>query len=744
MPRPRRVRTASEDRHRRKPYSYETSTPGRRVVSTEEFNFPPPPETEKQLKVTGVDLQKLQNSKEHHTDEYELEELVVRRGQPINLTIYLNQEYNADDHAIELELRVENYSGINYGTRVPIPQVNSTQEDDWGIHVIKSDGNKVECVMYTAADCLVAKYKLYVETYTKGEDEFRFECPDEFCMIFNPWCKADDVYMEDDVKRREYVMSETNLYYFGTARTIGWSHWYQGQFEEVVLKCVFQLLDESGMAKRNLGSPIHVVRALSAMLNSEDDDGVLVGNWSGDYSDGVEPTEWTGSVAIFEEYMKTGKPVCYGQCWVFAGIFTTAMRALGIPCRTLTNFESAHDTDGNLTLDYHYNEEGDPIEDLNEDSVWNFHVWNDCWMARPDLPEGYGGWQAVDATPQETSEGIFRTGPSPLTAIKRGDVHLGYDTKFVFAEVNAERVDWIMKKDSKQQVPADVDPSSVGKRISTKKLAMWERDDITDDYKFAEGSERERIAVITASKHVKSAKKVYKDIKKDVQFEVDVSDEVMVGKDVEVEVKITNDHMTDAREIFVSLTCNSVRYTGVKVHQVLVKKENVKVGPGESTSHKVVVSVTDYKDKLTEHAALKFFVMCGVKGTGQTFVGHYDFRFRKPELTITIEPSGPLRKGDPFKATAMFSNPLPITLQFCSFRLEGTGIEGQIKKTIRNVPAGKDAELEVKLTPKRVGKSTLIASFHSSQLSGVTGSIDLEIIDPAAEGDDDDDKDVKE
>ena len=35
----------------------------------------------------------------------------------------------------------------------------------------------------------------------------------------------------------------------------------------------------------------------------------------------------------------------------------------------------------------------------------NFHVWNDCWMARPDLPTGYGGWQAIDATPQETSDG---------------------------------------------------------------------------------------------------------------------------------------------------------------------------------------------------------------------------------------------------------------------------------------------------------------------------------------------------
>lgn len=35
----------------------------------------------------------------------------------------------------------------------------------------------------------------------------------------------------------------------------------------------------------------------------------------------------------------------------------------------------------------------------------NFHVWNDVWMARSDLPSGYGGWQAIDATPQEKSGG---------------------------------------------------------------------------------------------------------------------------------------------------------------------------------------------------------------------------------------------------------------------------------------------------------------------------------------------------
>ena len=34
-------------------------------------------------------------------------------------------------------------------------------------------------------------------------------------------------------------------------------------------------------------------------------------------------------------------------------------------------------------------------------------MWNDVWMTRPDLPQGYGGWQAIDATPQQASEGTF-------------------------------------------------------------------------------------------------------------------------------------------------------------------------------------------------------------------------------------------------------------------------------------------------------------------------------------------------
>lgn len=67
-----------------------------------------------------------------------------------------------------------------------------------------------------------------------------------------------------------------------------------------------------------------MVRGLcSPQLNSRDDEGVLVGNWSGDYTYGVAPTSWTGSTEILLTYASSRMPVCYAQCWVYAAVFNT-------------------------------------------------------------------------------------------------------------------------------------------------------------------------------------------------------------------------------------------------------------------------------------------------------------------------------------------------------------------------------------------------------------------------------------
>ena len=96
------------------------------------------------------------------------------------------------------------------------------------------------------------------------------------------------------------------------------------------------------------------------------------------------------------------------QVWSVLGVFWRVHHRAAVPGDSRSQRDQlrlcAHDTDDNMTIDKYVDIWGNDLK-KGHDSVWNFHVWNEAWMTRPDLDSGLGGWQAVDATPQETSDG---------------------------------------------------------------------------------------------------------------------------------------------------------------------------------------------------------------------------------------------------------------------------------------------------------------------------------------------------
>lgn len=88
------------------------------------------------------------------------------------------------------------------------------------------------------------------------------------------------------------------------------------------------------------------------------------------------------------------------------------------------------------------------------------------------------------------SLGLFQCGPCPVKAVREGDVYLPYDSKFVYAEVNADRVYWIVKKvnGKDKYFKVGTETQSIGKNISTKAVGQNRREDITREYKYPEGN----------------------------------------------------------------------------------------------------------------------------------------------------------------------------------------------------------------------------------------------------------------
>ncbi|CAH0603030.1 unnamed protein product [Chrysodeixis includens] len=688
------------------------------------------------LKVLAIDYFFNINGANHHTEKFHLMTrtedrcLVVRRGQAFKLDLIFNRPYDADEDDVILHFYV--LSEINnrtqpeeYSASVPLLRSGPQSAGAWSATYVRQENSYLTVSVTAGADCMVARWRLDVVTRLNGSRSLSYKCPRPIYILFNPWCIVDNVYMPGDRHRDEYVLDDAGLIFKGVYNHSTPLPWYYAQYENDILDCALYLVRRIAKVKgRARGDPIKTSRALSAAVNAQDDNGVLEGNWSlkqNDYSKGTPPLQWIGSMSILQQYFATQSPVKYGQCWVFAGVLTTVCRALGIPCRPVTAFKVAHDTEGSLTVDTFIDDEGILI-DKTLDSVWNFHVWNEVWMDRPDLGAEHGGWQVLDATPQEMSNNMYRCGPASLRAVKEAELQKPYDASYVFAEVHADMLTWKYSGDGRPLKLLKREIGKIGLNISTKAMGKMEREDITATYKYPQGTREERISMEKAlnKSHSIFAKYYLNDDFNDVTFNLELHDPIMIGESFNVILQMKNRSYTKSHTVNVILRVDTINQRGVSVREVKSFKYQSIIKPNSKESIKMTVTFKDYYKKLFDHASFKVACLADIVDKNFHFYAHDDFKVRNPDIEINIAESPTSHQE--YVVSAKLVNPLPIPLTKGSFHIEGPGHQKPLKVRLnKNVAPGDSVTVTYKLIPPWAGRHQISAKFTSREIHDVHG-----------------------
>lgn len=667
------------------------------------------------LEILEIDMHEKDNAKANNTQAYKavygaFPSCVLRRGNLFKVGIHFNQFFEMGSVPLQAIFTIGNRPSEGDGTLVDLSvpdvvdkagRVHETT-DQWTVSVSFHSNDMMVLKFRSPSRAPVGKWSLSLKL---GDGEAS-PVKTPIYIICNPWLPEDSAYMEDDAKREFYTMKETGAYYYGSHKNYGQRKWNYGQFERVTLAATEFLLKAVDADGAQRSDNVKLVRALCAAINVQDDQGLLTGRWANNYRGGTNPSAWNSTMPILNKFMESGgNSVKYGQCFVFASALVTVLRALGIPSRSVSNFPSAHVAGDDMSLDFYFDENNKLIQ--GHDMEWNFHVWTEAWMARPDLPAGYGGWQAVDSTPQILSGGIYRVGPYPVKAIRENNTDLKHDGKYLSGSVKA--VYRYHKKDPSHPKGWRLvyqKENMCGRVILTEKFnpagGPQQGDDITHSYKGPEAQARGATMSVVS-----------------VRF--DHEKQVAAGQTARVLCVLTNNDL-EQQAVAVALAAYSAPYSNSSPITLLVSQRDFVLQPSASETMELMIPPEAYVSKLCAEGMILLEAIATYADGFVTVRGNLTIQM--PPLDIQIErnevPIGVLTYKLAMK------NPLNVALTSCEFTVELPGSTAFLEKIPHgDVPPRGTFERQGVLFVTSQDTRRIVATFMSNELPFVNATNDF-------------------
>ncbi|XP_065810725.1 transglutaminase 5, like [Labrus bergylta] len=662
------------------------------------------------LSIKNVNLEKSENLGKHRTEDFSSSKaLVVRRGAPFRISLQLEgRPFNSKTDSIRIKVML----GRLY-VMMPVTFSKKVSSSHWKAYMDPEglDLMNPSIFISSPASASVGCYRFQLYVFTEGKRGRRVF--GKFNLLCNPWCREDSVYIPFEDQREEYVLNDSGLLFMGTPMNLVSRPWSFDQYEPGVLETCLNLLQVSPQHQRNRrrdylnrNKPVYISRVVSAMINSEDDRGVLKGKWAGNFKDGVNPSMWTGSGDILRQWAESGySPVKYGQCWVFAAVMCTVMRVLGIPCRVVTNFNSAHDTNDNLVIEEFYSEQGQKLK-LSKDSIWNFHVWVECWMTRQDLAPGMNGWQVLDPTPQERSGGVYCCGPAPVKAIKDRCIDLPFDVPFVYAEVNADIHMTVLRGD--QVLGFSKNTEKVGAFICTKAIGYSRHQNITGDYKHVKSP----TSTLSSRSSSSSGDSTFS---KGMLVFLNLEKAPVAGEPVRFMVRIIN--KTNAVKMMkVHLNAQAKEYNNSPLDTFWETHGAIQLAPMEEKVLHQQILPAEYEDVVGDDL-VNLAVVLEDMGSRELVLASEEFNIVSPQLNIQIADEDAITPHKKQTATVTFTNPFSHPVSGVLTVVGARLLQGKLQFRMPPLIPGGGVKQSITFVPTMGGTKMLQASLSLTNMN---------------------------